>query len=397
MRSLVPLKYLAAINEKALPETTADDFEFRYVDIGSVGRGELATAPEKMRFQTAPSRARRKVRAGDTLVSTVRTYLRAVLPIREDADDLIASTAFAVITPHGIDSRYFGWWAQSDVFIEDVVARSVGVSYPAINALELGDLPVRVPPLAEQRAIADYLDAETARIDALIAKKQQLIHLLEERWRGFVDTATSGGDAVRVRHVTSLRTSGPRGWADRVGERGQPFIRSGNLTRDSIDLDHRDLARVVAPETAETQRSSTRAGDSLVGITGANTGWVAAVDSSTEAGFVSQHVAILRPAGVEPRWLTYSLFAPRSQDQLLGGQYGGTKTQLGLQDLAELKISLPPRDVQQALLEKLDAERLRRGRLIESVSRQVELLSERRQAMITALVTGARPTTGGLS
>ena len=119
-------------------------------------------------------------REGDTIVSTVRTYLRSVWPIRGDTDDLVVSTGFAVLSPTDVDPRYFSWWVLSDTFIEEVVARSVGVSYPAINASELGDLRVRVPSLAEQRAIADYLDTETNRIDTLITKKRRMIELLEE-------------------------------------------------------------------------------------------------------------------------------------------------------------------------------------------------------------------------
>ena len=186
MTTVIPLKHLARINERALPATTDPDREIRYVDIGSVGRGELVRRPERMRFADAPSRARRLVRDGDTIVSTVRTYLRAVWPIPGDGDDLVVSTGFAVLTPTEVDPRYFSWWVRSDTFIEEVVARSVGVSYPAINASELGDLGmylrllrILIPEPRGQTAIADYLDIETGRIDALISKKRRMIDLLD--------------------------------------------------------------------------------------------------------------------------------------------------------------------------------------------------------------------------
>lgn len=178
---LVPLKHLVGINERSLGEDTDPGYTFRYVDIGAVGHGALVAEPQEMTFEKAPSRARRIVRPGDTIVSTVRTYLRAVWPVPDPADDLVVSTGFAVLTPHNVDPRYFSWWARSDPFIEEIVARSVGVSYPAINPLQLGELKVRVPSAREQRAIADYLDAETARIDALIAKKRRMVDILHER------------------------------------------------------------------------------------------------------------------------------------------------------------------------------------------------------------------------
>ena len=69
------LKYAVDINTRGLAEDTDPDYEFRYLDIGSIGRGEVVADPDPTTFAEAPSRARRVVRPGDTIVSTVRTYL----------------------------------------------------------------------------------------------------------------------------------------------------------------------------------------------------------------------------------------------------------------------------------------------------------------------------------
>ena len=73
-----PLRHWVTINAEMLPETTDPDCVFRYVDIGSVGTGTLTQKPQRLRFAGAPSRARRIVHNGDTLGSTVRTYLKAI-------------------------------------------------------------------------------------------------------------------------------------------------------------------------------------------------------------------------------------------------------------------------------------------------------------------------------
>src|SRR5204862_363655 len=87
-----------------------------------------------------PETSRRLVHPGDTIVSTVRTYLRAVWPVTERTDDLVVSTGFAVLSPRSqLNPGFLGWSAQSDALIEEIVARSVGVSYPAITAGEIGD------------------------------------------------------------------------------------------------------------------------------------------------------------------------------------------------------------------------------------------------------------------
>jgi hypothetical protein len=77
--------------------------------------------------------------------------------------------------------------------VERVVAESVGVSYPAINAWQLGTFEVAVPDIDEQQLIADYLDRETAKIDALVEKKEQLIELLQEKRTALITHAVTKG------------------------------------------------------------------------------------------------------------------------------------------------------------------------------------------------------------
>ena len=195
------LKYLVRINQRALREDTPPDFEFRYVDISCVGRGALVVEPTGVTFEAAPSRARRLVRRGDTIISTVRTYLRAVWPVEGDVDDLVVSTGFAVLTPGAlIDAGFLGWWAQSDACIEEIVARSVGVSYPAINASEIGDLEIYLPPLPIQRDIAALLVDETSKIDRVVhhlgggpsSSDESLSGLLLAKRRALITAATTG-------------------------------------------------------------------------------------------------------------------------------------------------------------------------------------------------------------
>ncbi len=244
------------------------------------------------------------------------------------------------------------------------------------------------PPLATQLAIARYLDREGARIDALVAAKKQMVELLEERLRTAITSITDVGPHVCIRRLTSLRTSGPRGWGDLVTDAGAPFIRSANLQRDGIELQDDNLAYVTPPRTAESDRSRTSEGDVLVGITGANTGWVGLVGRNLASGYVSQHVAILRPRGVDSRWLAYSIFSDHAQRDLLGEQYGGTKQQLGLDDLAELAIHVPSMGQQLALASQLDSLTGTTNSVVTALKSQVELLQEHRQSLITAAVTG---------
>jgi type I restriction enzyme S subunit len=197
---LKPLKHWVRMNARTLPETTPADYEFRYIDIGTVGTGYLLKEPQVMRFGEAPSRARRVVQAGDTIISTVRTYLKAVYYVDGDPDALVCSTGFAVLTPRqGTHPKFVSYLVQSDSFANCVSAESVGTAYPAITEGQLGRFYVAIPPLAEQAAIVQYLDEQTARLDAAIAAVQRRLALVGEyRERLIADVVTGKLDVRAV-------------------------------------------------------------------------------------------------------------------------------------------------------------------------------------------------------
>jgi type I restriction enzyme S subunit len=188
------LKYAATINDEALSEETDPDFELQYVDISNVdssGRiGQIATYS----FDAAPSRARRIVRHGDVIISTVRTYLQAIAAIENPPSNLIVSTGFAVVRPRSgkLDANFCKYAVRESGFLHEVSAQSVGVSYPAINASDLGDIRIPLPQIDEQRIIAAYLNRETAKLDALRAATERTIGLLRERRAALIAAAVTG-------------------------------------------------------------------------------------------------------------------------------------------------------------------------------------------------------------
>lgn len=196
-----PLKHWLRERAKSLSDRTPPEYEFEYLDISCVGTGFLTAKPERMKFEDAPSRARQIVQKGDTILSTVRTYLKAVYFIEDDWPDLIASTGFAVLRPvESVEPRLLGYVLQSSTFIERVIRASIGVAYPAISEGRLGTLHVAFPPeLVEQKAILDHIAAETAAFDKAIEKAQDEITLIREyRERLIADIVTGKLD---VRHV----------------------------------------------------------------------------------------------------------------------------------------------------------------------------------------------------
>jgi type I restriction enzyme S subunit len=328
------------------------------------------------------------VRRGELVIHSMDGFAGAIGVSADDGK--VSPVVHCYKSLESADARYYAYLLRHLALCGYITSLAKGIRErsTAFDAETFGALVLPVPILTEQRAIADYLDAETARIDALIEKRQQIIELLEERLIRMASDLVETGPEVQVRHLTSLITSGPRGWADCVSYEGTPFIRSANLQRESIEIRLDDMAHVTVAPSAEAQRSSVRAGDVLVGITGANTGWVGLVPTELAGAFVSQHVAILRPKIVTPEWLANSLVSNKTRDRLLGGQYGGTKQQLGLENLAELRIRVPPLMEQRARGQQVSRYRSLHNRLIARLGEESRLLQERRQALITAAVTG---------
>lgn len=175
---IVPLKHKCILNAETLTEQTDQEYEFNYVEIGSVSLSDGIKEYERTVFKNAPSRARRVAKKDDIIISTVRTYLKAIAVVPEK-DDVIVSTGFAVLTPNKIVPSFLGYFLKTDYFTNTVTAHSTGVSYPAINSSELVSFKILVPTEAEQEEIANYLDEKCTEIDNLISAKEQLIADME--------------------------------------------------------------------------------------------------------------------------------------------------------------------------------------------------------------------------
>jgi type I restriction enzyme S subunit len=187
------IKDLVSINKNSLGEDTDEAYKFRYIDISNVsGEGEIKLSDE-MYFYEAPSRARRIVKRGDVIVSTVRTYLRAIACIDFEAVDIIASTGFAVLTPTKcVCSSYLAYLTRSSHIVDSICSQSTGVSYPAISSSKLSAIYMPLPPFFEQKAIADYLDEKCAKIDAAIENIEKQIKASGRLKKAIINEAISG-------------------------------------------------------------------------------------------------------------------------------------------------------------------------------------------------------------
>lgn len=187
------LKDVCLVNQNSLTENTNKNFEFEYVDIGNVTFENGVIQTETYKFKDAPSRARRITKQGDTVVSTVRTYLKAIDFICEEKSKYIYSTGFAVLQPKEVlYPKFLACFVRSDAFTNQVTINSTGMSYPAINSTELSQLIIVHCGIDEQKELVAYIENVSAKIETAISCKQKEIEKLKEYKAVLINSAVTG-------------------------------------------------------------------------------------------------------------------------------------------------------------------------------------------------------------
>ena len=145
---------------------------FLYVDISSIDRSlKVITSTPEMLGSEAPSRARKEIREGDVLVSTVRPNLNAVAMVPPELDGQIASTGFCVLRPNlsTINGKYLFYFTTTQDFISVLTSKVRGAHYPAVSDGDVKGLDLPLPTPSEQRRIVEILD----QADALCKKRAE--------------------------------------------------------------------------------------------------------------------------------------------------------------------------------------------------------------------------------
>lgn len=401
------LKDVATYNDESLDEKTDPDFEIEYVDISSVSLMQGIEKTELLDFEKAPSRARRKVKHGDIIISTVRTYLKAIAPIINPPHNMIVSTGFAVIRPCSrLDPRFAGYMLQSNGFVGDVVANSVGVSYPAINARELVRLPFVEPPVIEQQKISDFLDHETEKLDALISKKIKLLKKIEEKRSAIISHAVTKG----IDHNAPTKYSGSN-WLGRVPKHWQ-VKRLKNIatwndetieenTDPDFEIEYVDISSVSLNKGIESTelvnfenapsraRRKVRDGDIIISTVRTYLKAITSIITPPNNMIVSTGFAVIRPtSNVNKRFVGYFLQSSGFVGAVVANSVGVSYPAINASDLVRLPIVQPPITEQEAIVQYLDRTVALIDDQFQKVEAIIEKLEEYRAALITNAVTG---------
>lgn len=283
----------------------------------------------------------------------------------------------------------------------EIESRKTGSTHKTIYMPDIETLTTPLPDLATQRAIADYLDTETARIDALIEKKRRMVELLEERRRsaidvvvvpsalgGAADSGRSSWTVLSLKRVARFFSDGDWIESPYITEDGVRLIQTGNVGEGK----YREQGyRYISEATFESLRcTEVRPGDVLISRLAGPVGCACIAPELGVRMVAAVDVAILRPHAhvADPKFVvaylssTYHL----SLAELLAR--GSTMQRLSRSQVGDMPLPLPSMEVQRDAVTKIERATASIDAAREALQRQMTLLSEHRQALITAAVTG---------
>ncbi|MZG18049.1 restriction endonuclease subunit S [Streptomyces sp. SID5914] len=403
----VPLWSVATETRVAVDPTDLGDQVVHYsipaVDATGTGQVEATDSIKS---------AKLRLRGGEVLVSKLNPRKSRVLIVTDSLLPIVSSTEFVGLLPGAkLEPRFLAYFLQSEATrqVLDSQVQSVTRSHQRVAPEDITHLPVRLPSLDEQRRIADFLNAETTRIDKLTATLQRERDLLAERRAAGVAAAVSGSAHTNRRPSTlTWLESVPTAWQEvRLGLLARmgsghtpsrsrpewwtdcsiPWITTGEVrqVRDDRVEDLYETREKISELGLANSAAELHPRGTVFLCRTASAGYsgVMGIDMATSQDFVTWTCG----PRLLPHYLLWCLRAMRPD--LLGRlAMGSTHKTIYVPDLQMLRIPLPLPDEQEKITQTIRRQNARLDKLGDRVRLQQELLGERRQAIITAAVTG---------
>ncbi|MGW7693476.1 restriction endonuclease subunit S [Streptomyces asiaticus] len=289
----------------------------------------------------------------------------------------------------------------------DLKRIAAGSTHKTIYMPDIEHLRVPLPSLEEQRRIVDFLDAETALMDQIYNLRERQVNIIDE------SAISRAYAAVRGKRVDGPRKESGLSWLGTVpaswrvaavshhfevelgkmlneerakGKHLHPYLRVANVQWDHVDVE--ELAHMNFPPR-ERRRYRLRAGDVLVCEGGSWPGRAAVWDGRVPEMYYQKALHRIRPRGTDlPRWLYYCLLVAERLRVFAVQGNASTMTHLTREQLRPQRFPFPDPATQRKLVETLDAAAETDREAKDLLQRQLNVLAERRQALITAAVTG---------
>lgn len=343
-----------------------------------------------------------------------------LLSVRAPVGELnIANQQFGIgrglcaITPLSIAPK-FAWWLLK-ASVEQLQSVATGSTFKAVSAEQVSNLVCLHPQLTEQTQIAAFLDRETAKIDQLIDKQQQLIKLLEEKRQAFISHAVTKGlnpDASMIDSGVEWLGEVPAHWdiaplkyhiktSKGVAFKSSDFIDEGVGVVKASDIKQGSIRSISTylPNSYIHAHSSAllKAGDiilSTVGstpdVTNSAVGQIGEVTPEFDGTLLNQNTVIFKPATrLNNQFLKLFLFSTAYRKHLDLHAHGtANQASLSLEDMLSFCIALPPANEQTQIIINTNKTLDLIDSLMRASQKSIQLSLEKRQALISAAVTG---------
>jgi type I restriction enzyme S subunit len=385
--------------------------EIPWVSSKDMKSSEVVDTEDHITKAGLDSSATKLVEIGAVLIVMRSGILRHSIPVAINRVPVTLNQDMRALIPAStLEPRYLARLIEGHQHQLLNVWSKEGTTVESLESDLVADTEIAIPPLIEQRAIADYLDRETARLDGLLAAKERVLGLVTEKRQALITRAVTRGLAPHA----PLRDSGipwlgeiPAHWGIwKVGH----FAVVGNgstpnrdnaaywteglipwLNSSVVNQEEVTEADQFITETAfrECHLPLVKSGSVLVGITGQGKTRGQAVVLSFEAT-INQHLSFITPKkGVADPWfLRWTLFAAYDFLRSISDDAGGTKGALTCEEVGALRMPLPPIDEQRAIVAHIATETAKLDALRTATEHTIALLKERCAALITAAVTG---------
>ncbi|MEZ5323377.1 MAG: hypothetical protein R2698_15130 [Microthrixaceae bacterium] len=386
------------IGDLTLPVSKVDprsepDHEFDYIDIGGVDgdRGEILET-QRLAGRAAPSRARQLVRAGDTVLSTVRTYMRKTALVPSRLDEQVASTGFSVLRPaEDVNPKYLYYAVRRQEFVDTLSSLQTGSSYPAVRDKDVRSMRVPLAPKAGQERIVAAIEEHFSRLDAAWASLRSAEARLGALESRAADEAfRSLGERVPVGELADVRGGIQKQPKRKPKDNPAPFLRVANVGHGRVNLD--DVHQIELFD-GELERCRLESGDLLVvegngspDQIGRSAVWHGEIDPCVH----QNHLIRVRPGPrLDPEFLGLYWNAPSTRAQLTAV----ASSTSGLHTLSTAKVKRVPVpaasvEKQRAVVEQLSAQNAGFEHLRESLRVAAARQATLRRAVLAAAFAG---------
>lgn len=279
-----------------------------------------------------------------------------------------------------------------------------------LSADQIAPYKVSCPPLTEQKAIVDFLDYETAKIDALIAEQQRLIELLKEKRQAVISHAVTKGldpnapmkdsgvewlgdvpehwEVLPLKYLVAIRiTDGPHETPDFIDE-GVPFVSAEAVGKGILDFNK--IRGFISQESHDiySRKYKPKRNDIFMVKSGATTGVSAIVDTDQDFNIWSPLAVIRCNSLVEPAFVLNAIRSKEFFDGIVLNWSFGTQQNIGMNVIENLRIPVPTKIEQGMIVSYLASSLQKFDAMTETAYQGIDLLKERRSALISAAVTG---------